>query len=58
MNYLIDQAIAQRILDYLTKQPYAEVFQFIPVLVQLQPAPDVPPVPPEGDVPPKADPAS
>lgn len=37
-NLLIDQTIAQEILTYLTKQPYAEVYRFIPVLVQLQPA--------------------
>ncbi|BBD38240.1 hypothetical protein Amn_31200 [Aminobacter sp. Y103A] len=37
-NFLIPQALAQALLDYLAARPYREVHHFIDAMVRLQPA--------------------
>lgn len=37
MNLIIEQELAQAILNYLTTRPYVEVFRFIEHLQKLQP---------------------
>jgi hypothetical protein len=37
MKLTIDQAEAQKVLNYLAARPYAEVAQLVPILVGLQP---------------------
>lgn len=39
MKLLIEKDVAQAILTYLATRPYSDVFNFIPALVGLQPAP-------------------
>lgn len=45
MNYIIPQALAQAILDYLAAHPYREVAVMVGALQQLQPAPEPKPEP-------------
>ena len=40
-QYIIDEALAQAIANYLSTRPYTEVFQLIPALMQIKPLGDV-----------------
>lgn len=37
MKLVIDQEVAQALLNYLVKQPYSDVFNFVNHLTQLKP---------------------
>ena len=41
-QYLIDEDLANAILEYLAQQPYKEVYKFVPLLQHLDEAPTVP----------------
>ena len=36
MKFIIEKAAAQRLLDYLAKRPFDEVFELIPLLMGLE----------------------
>ena len=40
MKFIIEKASAQRILDYLAKRPFDEVFELIPLLMRLETLPE------------------
>lgn len=40
MRLVIDQALAQAVLNYLARRPYAEVFELIAALQRLEPPDD------------------
>lgn len=40
MNFLVPQALAQAILDYLVQRPYAEVHQLVASFQQIPRAPE------------------
>ena len=43
MTVSLDQALVKQLIAYLARQPYAEVFNFIPALAQAAQAKAVPP---------------
>lgn len=43
MNFIINQQLAQALVDYLVTKPYYEVAHFVAALQQIKPAPSVEP---------------
>jgi hypothetical protein len=40
MNLIISQENAQRILDFLVSMPWKEVHEIVPLLLEVEPAPE------------------